>query len=110
MIQPRSIVKIADNSGGKIGRIFKTAANTGRAYAKLPSKKYLKRETWFDRACPGEGRGSPCFTHSGILGLSKDGPLISMDRQIDNRIGPSSFCFLVPCLPLGLGLPFIPFS
>ncbi|MEK7514736.1 MAG: 50S ribosomal protein L14 [Patescibacteria group bacterium] len=35
MIQPRSIVKIADNSGGKIGRIFKVLGSTRKRYAQL---------------------------------------------------------------------------
>ena len=35
MIQPRSIVKIADNSGGKIGRIFKVLGGSKRRYARL---------------------------------------------------------------------------
>lgn len=33
MIQPRSIVKIADNSGGRIGRIFKVLGSTRKRYA-----------------------------------------------------------------------------
>lgn len=33
MIQPRTIVKIADNSGGKIGRIFKVIGGSKRRYA-----------------------------------------------------------------------------
>lgn len=33
MIQPRSIVKIADNSGGKIGRIFKVLGSSKKRYA-----------------------------------------------------------------------------
>lgn len=35
MIQPRSIVKIADNTGGKIGRIFKILGGSKRRYAEL---------------------------------------------------------------------------
>ena len=33
MIQPRSIVKIADNTGAKIGRIFKVLGGSKRHYA-----------------------------------------------------------------------------
>lgn len=33
MIQPRSIVKIADNSGGKIGRVFKVLGSSKKRYA-----------------------------------------------------------------------------
>src|SRR3989344_2199702 len=35
MIQPRSIVKIADNTGGKIGRIFKVLGGSRKRYARL---------------------------------------------------------------------------
>ncbi|MEK7150450.1 MAG: uL14 family ribosomal protein, partial [Patescibacteria group bacterium] len=33
MIQPRSIVNIADNSGGKIGRVFKVLGSSKKRYA-----------------------------------------------------------------------------
>lgn len=35
MIQPRSIVNIADNSGGKIGRVFKVLGSSKKRYAEL---------------------------------------------------------------------------
>jgi large subunit ribosomal protein L14 len=35
MIQPRSLVKIADNSGGQIGRVFKVLGGSKRRYAQL---------------------------------------------------------------------------
>ena len=35
MIQPRSIVVIADNSGGKVGRIFKVLGSSKKRYATL---------------------------------------------------------------------------
>ncbi|MDE1875188.1 MAG: 50S ribosomal protein L14 [Patescibacteria group bacterium] len=35
MIQPRSIVVIADNSGAKIGRIFKVLGSAAKRYAKI---------------------------------------------------------------------------
>ena len=35
MIQPRTIVNIADNSGAKIGRIFKVLGATRKRYAEL---------------------------------------------------------------------------
>ncbi len=35
MIQPRSIVQIADNSGAKIGRIFKVPGGSKKRYAKI---------------------------------------------------------------------------
>jgi len=35
MIQPRSIVKVVDNSGAKIGRIFKVLGASHKRYAEL---------------------------------------------------------------------------
>lgn len=35
MIQPRSIVQIADNSGAKVGRIFKVLGSSKKRYATL---------------------------------------------------------------------------
>ena len=35
MIQARSIVKIADNSGAKIGRVFKVLGSSKKRYAKI---------------------------------------------------------------------------
>src|SRR5882724_13275478 len=35
MIQPRSIVKIADNTGAKIGRIFKVLGSSKKRYAEI---------------------------------------------------------------------------
>jgi large subunit ribosomal protein L14 len=35
MIQPQSIVQIADNSGAKIGRVFKVLGSSKKRYAKI---------------------------------------------------------------------------
>lgn len=35
MVQPQSIVEIADNSGGKIGRIFKVLGSSKKRYAQI---------------------------------------------------------------------------
>jgi large subunit ribosomal protein L14 len=35
MIQPRSIVKIADNTGAKIGRVFKVLGGSKKRYASI---------------------------------------------------------------------------
>lgn len=35
MIQPQSLVKITDNSGGKIGRVFKVPGGSKKRYAEL---------------------------------------------------------------------------
>ncbi|MAG12376.1 50S ribosomal protein L14 [bacterium] len=35
MIQPQTLVKIADNSGARIGRVFKVLGGTRRRYARI---------------------------------------------------------------------------
>lgn len=35
MVQPRSIVEIADNSGAKLGRVFKVLGSSKKRYAKI---------------------------------------------------------------------------
>ncbi|HUO50686.1 MAG TPA: 50S ribosomal protein L14 [Candidatus Paceibacterota bacterium] len=45
MIQPRSIVKIADNSGGQIGRIFKVLGGSKKRYAQLGDEVVLSIQT-----------------------------------------------------------------
>ncbi len=41
MIQTRSLVRISDNSGGKIGRIFKVLGSTRKRYASIGDKVVL---------------------------------------------------------------------
>ena len=41
MIQPRSIVIIADNTGAKIGRIFKVLGAAGKRYAQIGERVVL---------------------------------------------------------------------
>lgn len=45
MIQPRSIVKIADNTGAKVGRIFKVLGGSKRRYAQLGDLVILSVQT-----------------------------------------------------------------
>lgn len=45
MIQPRSIVKITDNSGGKIGRIFKVLGGSKKRSAELGELVVLSIQT-----------------------------------------------------------------
>ncbi len=45
MIQPRSIVKIADNSGGQIGRVFKVLGGSKRRYAELGDEVVISIQT-----------------------------------------------------------------
>jgi len=41
MIQPQTIVKIVDNSGGKIGRVFKVLGGSKRRYARIGDEVVL---------------------------------------------------------------------
>ena len=45
MIQDRSIVKITDNSGGKIGRVFKVLGGSKRRYARIGDIVVLSVQT-----------------------------------------------------------------
>ena len=45
MIQPQSIVKITDNSGGKIGRVFKILGGSKKRYAELGELVILSVQT-----------------------------------------------------------------
>jgi len=45
MIQPRSIVKIADNTGAKIGRIFKVLGGSKKKYAQIGDVVVLSVQT-----------------------------------------------------------------
>lgn len=45
MIQPQSIVKIADNSGGREGRVFKVLGGSKRRYARIGDEVVLSIQT-----------------------------------------------------------------
>ena len=45
MIQPQTIVKITDNSGGKIGRVFKVLGGSKKRYAELGEMVVLSVQT-----------------------------------------------------------------
>lgn len=45
MLQDRSIVKIADNSGGQIGRIFKILGGSKKRYAEIGDEVVLSIQT-----------------------------------------------------------------
>ncbi len=45
MIQPRSIVNITDNSGGKLGRVFKVLGGSKKRYAELGEMVVLSIQT-----------------------------------------------------------------
>jgi large subunit ribosomal protein L14 len=41
MIQPQTIVQIVDNSGGKVGRVFKVLGGSKKRYARIGDKVIL---------------------------------------------------------------------
>ena len=45
MIQPQSLVKITDNTGAKIGRVFKVLGGSKRRYAQLGDVVVLSIQT-----------------------------------------------------------------
>jgi large subunit ribosomal protein L14 len=45
MIQPQTIVKITDNSGGKVGRVFKILGGSKRRYAQIGDEIVLSVQT-----------------------------------------------------------------
>jgi len=45
MIQPRTLVKIADNSGGTIGRVFKVLGGSKRRYAEIGDEVVISIQT-----------------------------------------------------------------
>lgn len=45
MIQPQTIVKITDNSGGKVGRVFKVLGGSRRRYARIGDEVVLSVQT-----------------------------------------------------------------
>ncbi|HEX4799040.1 MAG TPA: 50S ribosomal protein L14 [Candidatus Paceibacterota bacterium] len=45
MIQPQTIVKITDNSGGKVGRVFKILGGSKKRYAELGEMVVLSVQT-----------------------------------------------------------------
>jgi len=45
MLQPQTIVKIADNSGAKVGRVFKVLGGSKRRYARIGDLVVLSVQT-----------------------------------------------------------------
>ena len=45
MIQPQTLVKITDNSGGKIGRVFKVLGDSKKRYARIGDIVVLSVQT-----------------------------------------------------------------
>ena len=91
MIQTQSIVKIADNSGAKIGRVFKVLGGSKRRYARIgdmvvisvqvaePRKMVKKKEVLYavvvrSRQATRRADGSYIrFDENAVVIISKDG-------------------------------------
>jgi len=68
MIQPQTIVKVADNSGAKIGRVFKVLGSSKKRYARIgelvifsvqkaePRKEIKKKAVLLGLVVPKAGR------------------------------------------------------
>lgn len=82
MIQPRTIVKIADNSGGKIGRIFKVLGGSKRRYAGLGDIVVLSVQVAEPRK--GVKKGDVCravVVRQGNAFRRKDGSYVRFDEN-----------------------------
>src|SRR3990167_8974477 len=82
MIQPRSIVVIADNSGGKIGRIFKVLGGSRKRYATIGDKVVLSVQ----KAEPRKGVKKKDVLHAVVVRQRKpfrrkDGSYIRFDEN-----------------------------
>ena len=82
MLQPRAIVKIADNSGGKIGRIFKVLGGSLRHYAEIGDIVVLSVQ----KAEPRKGVKKKDVLHAVVVRQRKpyrrkDGSYISFDEN-----------------------------
>ena len=47
MIQPQTLVKITDNSGGKVGRVFKVLGGSKKRYAELGELSYKEPTKYY---------------------------------------------------------------
>ena len=45
MLQPETIVKITDNSGGKVGRVFKVLGGSRKRYARIGDRVVISIQT-----------------------------------------------------------------
>lgn len=82
MIQPRSIVTIADNSGAKIGRIFKVLGGSKRRYAELGDTVVLSVQTAEPRKAVKKGEVSRAVVvRENKAYRRKDGSYIRFDEN-----------------------------
>ena len=84
MLQPRSIVKIADNAGGKVGQVFKVLGGSRRRYAYIGDTVVISVRT----AEPRKGVKKKDVLHAVVVRTTdpyrrKDGSYIRFD---DNAV------------------------
>lgn len=82
MIQPQSLVNITDNSGGKIGRVFKVLGSTGKRYARIGDVVVLSVQ----KAEPRKGVKKKDVLHAVVVRQKqpfrrKDGSYIRFDEN-----------------------------
>ena len=82
MIQPRTIVKIADNTGAKIGRIFKVLGGSKRRYAGIGDLVVLSVQTAEPRKLVKKGEvARAVVVRQGNAFRRKDGSYIRFDEN-----------------------------
>ena len=82
MIQPRTIVKIADNTGAKIGRIFKVLGGSKRRYAGIGDLVVLSVQTAEPRKLVKKGEVARAVeVRQGNAFRRKDGSYIRFDEN-----------------------------
>jgi len=82
MIQPQSIVKISDNSGGKIGRVFKVLGSSKKRFAEIGEKVVISVQ----KAEPRKGVKKKDVLHAVVVRQKKafrrkDGSYIRFDEN-----------------------------
>ena len=84
MIQPQTLVKITDNSGGKIGRVFKILGSSKKRYARIGERVVLSVQS----AEPRKQIKKKDVVHAIVVRQKKpfrrkDGSYISFDENAD---------------------------
>ncbi len=82
MIQPRAIVKIADNTGAKIGRIFKVIGGSKKRYARVGDIVVLSVQVAEPRKAVKKGdKSRAVVVRSGYAMRRRDGSYIRFDEN-----------------------------
>ena len=75
MIQPETVVKIADNSGAKVGKVFKILGGSRKRYARIgdvvvmsEDMKVMKSYKAYDKKVVGVISTAPAATFGGNMG------------------------------------------